>query len=99
MGLTVPDEPEGFCGRKAMLCGSRGGRVGLTVPDEPEGFCGRKAMLCGSRGGRVGLTVPDEPEGFRGRKAAFLKETSLAERKERGKKRKRLELGPCLLSK
>ena len=68
---------------------------GVPVPDEPEGFCGRKAMLCGSRGGRVGLIVLDEPEGFCGRKAAFLKE----KRKERGEKRKRLDLGPCLLSK
>ena len=56
-GLSVPNKPYCFCGRKATvkkkkktdfrvqeLCESRGGRPGLPVPNSPPyGLCGRKA--------------------------------------------------------
>ena len=46
-GLPVPNNPDGFRGRKATaleLCESRGDRQGLPVPNTPNGFgCGRQA--------------------------------------------------------
>ena len=54
-GLSVPDSPDGLCGRTATLncaklraqdlCESRGGRPGLPVRNNPYGLCGRKASL------------------------------------------------------
>ena len=53
-GLSVPNSPHGFCGRKATLrgslraqelCESQAGRAGLPVPNSPYGLCGPKATL------------------------------------------------------